>query len=74
MYAATEAAVGTYVIQVTAHAGKASRPRISTLNFKPIVPVPQWEYTVLSANTDQAFVSRANNLGAQGWELFRFSS
>jgi len=75
LYAAPEAAVGTYAIQVTAHAGKASRMQVFTLNVKPMVPVPQWEYTVLSANTDEEFVSLANNLGAQGWEMVnvRFS-
>lgn len=49
--------------------------QVFTLNIKPMVPVPQWEYTVLSANTDEEFVSLANNLGAQGWEMVnvRFS-
>jgi hypothetical protein len=31
--------------------------------------VPQWEYTFAAASSDAEFLSLANTLGAQGWEL-----
>ena len=36
---------------------------------KPMPIAPQWEYTVAGASTDEEFLSYANNLGSQGWEL-----
>lgn len=75
LYASPDAPVGSFAVQVTARAGNNSQTQILTLNVKPRQPAPQWEYTVLAANTDDEFVSLANTLGAQGWELVnvRFS-
>jgi hypothetical protein len=69
LFATPEATVGTFAVQVTARAGNSSQTQILTLNITPMQPVPQWEYTLLSANTDGDFIGLANTLGAQGWEL-----
>jgi hypothetical protein len=69
LFATPEAAIGTYAIQVTVRAGKNLQTQILTLNVRPMQPVPQWEYTVLTAMTDGEFISLANSLGDQGWEL-----
>lgn len=69
LYADPDAALGTFAVQVTARAGKASQTQILTLNVRPRLPVPQWEYKVISANNDVDFIAWANNLGEQGWEL-----
>ena len=69
LYASPEAALGTFVVQVTAHAGKSSQTQILTLNVKPLRPSPQWEYSVVTANSDEEFLSYANSLGSEGWEL-----
>lgn len=69
LYASPDATVGSFAVQVTARAGNTSQTQILTLNVKPMQPVPQWEYTVLAANTDEEFLSFANGLGSQGWEL-----
>jgi hypothetical protein len=75
LYANPDAVVGSFAVQVTARAGKSSQTQILTLNVRPMQPVPQWEYTVVAANTDAEFIALANNLGDQGWELVsvRFS-
>jgi hypothetical protein len=75
LYASPDATVGSFAVQVTVRAGNTSQTQILTLNVKPMQPVPQWEYTVLAANTDEEFLSLANSLGSQGWELVsvRFS-
>jgi len=69
LYANADAALGTFAVQVTARAGKTSQTQILTLNVRPMLPVPQWEYKVITANTDVDFIAWANNLGDQGWEL-----
>jgi len=69
LYANPDAALGSFAVQVTARAGKMSQTQILTLNVRPMLPVPQWEYKVLAANTDTDFIALANNLGDQGWEL-----
>ncbi len=69
LYASPDAAVGSFAVQVIARAGKSSQTQILTLNVRPMLPVPQWEYTVAAANTDTEFISIANSLGDQGWEL-----
>lgn len=75
LYASPDAAVGSFAVQVTARSGNSSQTQILMLNLKPMLPVPQWEYTVMSANTDDDFIALANTLGSQGWELVnvRFS-
>jgi hypothetical protein len=78
LYASPNAPLGTFAVQVTARAGNNSRTQILMLNIRPMLPVPQWEYTVLAANSDDEFLSLSNALGAEGWELvsvrFRESS
>lgn len=69
LYASSTAAVGSFAVQVTARTGNNSQTQILTLNVKPFQPAPQWEYTALAANGDNEFLSLANALGAQGWEL-----
>lgn len=69
LLAGPEAALGSFAVQVIARAGNGSQTQILTLNVKPMLPVPQWEYTLASANTDAEFIALANNLGDEGWEL-----
>ncbi|HLW54882.1 MAG TPA: hypothetical protein VKW06_18750 [Candidatus Angelobacter sp.] len=69
LYAGPDAALGTFVVQVTAHAGKNSQTQIFNLNVRPLQPSPQWEYQVVAANTDDEFIAYANSMGSQGWEL-----
>jgi hypothetical protein len=69
LYANADAALGTFAVQVIARSGKISQTQILTLNIRPMLPVPQWEYKMVTANTDVDFIAWANNLGDQGWEL-----
>jgi hypothetical protein len=69
LYANPDAALGSFAVQVTARAGKISQTQILTLNVRPMLPVPQWEYKVVAANTDTDFIALADNFGDQGWEL-----
>src|SRR5262249_14769365 len=69
LYANPNATLGTFAVQVTARAGNSSRTQVLMLNIKPMQVVPQWEYRVLAANTDEEFLFFANTLGAEGWEL-----
>ena len=69
LYANADAALGSFAVQVIARSGKVSQTQILTLNIRPMQPVPQWEYTVMTANTAADFIGWANNLGDQGWEL-----
>jgi hypothetical protein len=69
LYASPTAALGSFAVQVTVRAGNSSQTHILMLNVKPMEPVPQWEYTVVAANNDEEFLSLANSLGSQGWEL-----
>jgi hypothetical protein len=75
LYASPAATVGSFAVQVTARAGNNSQTQVLMLNVKPMQPAPQWEYTVLASNSDDEFLSLANSLGSQGWELVsvRFS-
>jgi len=69
LYASPTATLGSFAVQVTARAGNNSRTQVLMLNIKSMLPVPQWEYTVLAANSDDEFLASANILGSQGWEL-----
>ena len=69
LYASPTTTVGSFAVQVTARAGNASRTQVLMLNIKPMQVVPQWEYTVLGASSDDEFLSLANSLGTEGWEL-----
>jgi len=74
----SDAALGSFGVTVTASAGGNSQTQLLTLVVKPMPIAPQWEYTLAAANTDEEFLSYANSLGTQGWELvsvrFRESS
>jgi hypothetical protein len=69
LYASPTATLGSFAVQVTARAGNSSRTQVLMLNIKPMQVVPQWEYTVLGASSDDEFLSLANSLGTEGWEL-----
>lgn len=70
------AATGSFNVALTAVASGFDPPRSGnspksqnfTLNVRPM-PVPQWEYRVEKARTEQDLESAATNLGTQAWEL-----
>src|SRR5512140_1210514 len=70
------AATGSFNVALTAVASGFDPPRSGnspqsqnfTLNVKPM-PVPQWEYRMEKARTEQELESTASNLGTQSWEL-----
>ena len=65
----SDATLGSFGVTGTASAGGNSQTQLLTLFVKPMPIAPQWEYTVAGASTDEEFLSYANNLGSQGWEL-----
>jgi hypothetical protein len=69
LHSSSDAVLGTFGVTVTASAGGNSQTQLLTLVVRPMPIAPQWEYTVAAANTDEEFLSYANSLGSQGWEL-----
>jgi hypothetical protein len=69
LHSSSDATLGSFGVTVTASAGGNSQTQLLTLVVKPMPIAPQWEYTVAAANSDEEFLSYANSLGSQGWEL-----
>ncbi len=68
--AATSA--GAFPITITGSAAGKSHSQIVTLNITPSSSTPvmqEWEYQVVSANSEQEVIDQANKLGSQEWEL-----
>jgi len=63
-----KAETGTFNVEVTAQAGNNPQSQSFTLNVKPF-PMPQWEYRMERAKTEQELESAAASLGPQSWEL-----
>jgi hypothetical protein len=63
------AQTGTFTVRVTASVGNNAQTQLLALVVKPAPITPQWEYNVLVANSYEEFLSLANDLGSQAWEL-----
>lgn len=69
LYASSTTPLGSYSVRVTASAGGNSQTQVLTLFVRPMPVIPQWEYTVMIANSYEEFLLNANNLGSQAWDL-----
>ena len=67
------AQTGTFAVRITASAGNNTQTQLLALVVKPAPITPQWEYNVLVANSYEEFLSQANDLGSQSWELVSVS-
>src|SRR5882762_7331671 len=69
--ASQAAATGSFPLTVTGTAGGKSHSQTAQLNvsqFSTVLP-QQWEYQVVTANSENDVVTQANSLGAEEWEL-----
>jgi hypothetical protein len=62
---------GASPITITGTAGGRSHSQIVTLNVSPSSTsiTQEWEYQVVSVNSEQEVIDQANKLGSQEWEL-----
>ena len=69
--ASAATSTGASPITITGTAGGKSHSQIVTLNVSPSsTPITQeWEYQLVSVNTEQEVIDQANKLGSQEWEL-----
>lgn len=68
--ASQAAATGSFSLTVTGTAGGKSHSQTAQLIVSPFsVPTPQWEYQVITANSENDVITQANALGAEEWEL-----
>jgi len=69
--ASQAAATGSFPLTVTGTAGGKSHSQTVQLNVTPFSTVlpQQWEYQVVTANSENDVVTQANSLGAEEWEL-----
>lgn len=69
--ASQAAATGSFPLTVTATAGGKSHSQTAQLNVSPFSagPAQQWEYQVITANSENDVITQANTLGAEEWEL-----
>lgn len=68
--ASQAAATGSFPLTVTGTAGGKSHSETAQLNVSPFSSVPtQWEYQVITANSENDVVTQANALEAEEWEL-----
>jgi hypothetical protein len=69
--ASTAAPTGSFPLTVTGSANGKTHTQTAQLNISPgSSPSPQqWEYQVITANSEKDVVDQANTLGAQEWEL-----
>ena len=68
--ASQAAATGSFPLTVTGTAGGKSHSETAQLNVSPFSSVPtQWEYQVVTANSENDVVTQANALEAEEWEL-----
>jgi hypothetical protein len=69
LYASPTTPLGSYAVRVAASAGGNSQAQVLTLFVRPMPVIPQWEYTVMTADSYEEFLLNANNLGSQAWDL-----
>jgi hypothetical protein len=69
--AAGTAPTGTFPFTVTGTAGTKSHSQIVSLDVSGTTqpPTEEWEYQVISANSEQDVITQANKLGADDWEM-----
>lgn len=69
--ASQAAATGSFPLAVTGTAGGKSHSQTAQLNVSPFssVPTQQWQYQVITANSEDDVITQANALGAEEWEL-----
>jgi hypothetical protein len=62
---------GASPITITGTAGGKSHSQILTLNVSPSSTsiTQEWEYQLISVNSEQEVIDQANKLGSQEWEL-----
>jgi hypothetical protein len=70
--ASTAAAAGSFPFTISGTADARSHSQTLTLNVttaqQPTIS-QEWEYQVISANSEQDVITQANALGAQNWEM-----
>ncbi len=72
LLASQAAATGTFPLVITGTANGKTHSVTTQLNVSPFTAPSgsqQWEYKLVSANSEQEVVDQANALGAQDWEL-----
>jgi hypothetical protein len=71
MTASQAAATGSFPLTVTGTAGGKSHSQTIQLNVTQFStgPTQQWEYQVITANSENDVITQANSLGAEEWEL-----
>jgi hypothetical protein len=71
--ASAAAPAGTFPFTITGTSGQRSHSQILSLNVTALPQNPptgqEWEYQVISANSEQDVITQANKLGAQDWEM-----
>ena len=65
------AATGSFPLTVTGTSGGKSHSQTVQLNVSPFStgPTQQWEYQVITANSENDVITQADKLGAEEWEL-----
>lgn len=69
---AQAAPTGLFPLTITGTANGKSHSITTQLNISPFSPAPgtqQWEYKIVTANSEQNVIDQANALGAEEWEL-----
>ncbi len=73
LQASTAAPTGSFPFTVTGTADGKSHSRAATLNISPNAQAApaglQWEYQIVTAASDQEMLDKANQLGAEDWEM-----
>jgi len=72
LIATQAAATGSFPLTITGTANGKSHSLTAQLTISPFSPGPgtqQWEYKLITANSEQEVVDQANALGSQEWEL-----
>jgi hypothetical protein len=71
--ASAAAPAGTFPFTITATSGQRSHSQILSLDVTALPQNPptgqEWEYKVISANSEQDVINQANTLGAEDWEM-----
>jgi hypothetical protein len=62
------ASIGTFNVHLTTLAGNNPQTQSCMLNVKPL-PLVQWEYQLLKAQTEDDLEAASAKLGQQSWEL-----
>lgn len=70
--ASDAAPVGSFPFTVTGTAGGRSHSQAASLSISAATKAPtgqQWEYQIVTATSDQDMIDKANQLGAEDWEM-----